>query len=258
MNPIKPKKYWGFIIMMSTAIFLFIFAILDLVFNTEVTYVLESLVMLSHVPHLNFTHAWFNIKIFQMFTRLIPLFLCSTEFHQLTDALKYFWRFENHQHLKDKIHRKLNIIHLGAKVYFYFTAGGFLIAIILTIFSYRYLMIYVYVPEILGRYFFLVLENVLIPLITVTVISFDYLILTFMQLTTIQFRILHAEISKLHFGQDQHQSNLKSQFTKIIKHHIFLLEFADKLKQIISLPFLFQYFTTVMAICMELYVSRKK
>ncbi|XP_019873019.1 odorant receptor 67b isoform X1 [Aethina tumida] len=118
-------------------------------------------------------------------------------------------------------------------------------------------MVYVYVPEILGRYFFLVLENVLIPLITLTVVSFDYLILTFMQLTIIQFQILHSEISKLYFGQDQHQSNLRSQFTKIIKHHIFLLEFADKLKQIISLPFLFQYFTTVMAICMELYVSRK-
>lgn len=122
----------------------------------------------------------------------------------------------------------------------------------------RTLPMYVYVPEALGSNFIWALETFTVPLLDLNVFSFDYLTFTFLQLTIMQFQLLNSSINQLKFGKGQDNEKLKMQLAKIIRHHIFLLEFVRTLKQVTSMPLLVQLFNTVSAFCIELYLMRNQ
>lgn len=193
-----------------------------------------------------------------MLSKTVALFCYSIEFHQLSEQLVHFWRFENEKQLKDKFHRRLTIIHKASKIYLSYSGFGLCVLLILIIFSSRELLVYVYVPHFLSANFILAFECVMIPLLTLNINSFDFLVFIFLQLTLIQFQLLESAIGKLNFKQDQNHENCKAQLDKIIEHQIFLLNFTDKLKNIMSFPLLIQILNTILAVCVELYALRNE
>lgn len=192
-----------------------------------------------------------------MLSKTMANFLYSNEFYQLFKDLKDFWRCEN-EPIKDKFNKRLRLIHKGAKICLSYMYVAIVILVLVSLFSSRSLPVYVYVPKTLGKKFIFALECVILPLITLNVITFDYLIFTFLQLIIMQFQLLNSAISKLNTELGQDQTNFKPQLLKIIKHHIFLLEFARRLKQIMSLPLFLQLFNSIPSLCFEMYLMRTK
>lgn len=191
-----------------------------------------------------------------MMSKTGAIFCFSKELQQLHKDLEHFWSFENDEQLKDYCYNKLISIHKGAKIYLSYFVFSIIMITIVPLVSSRSLQMYVYVPEALGTNFVWLLESLIIPLITVSVFAFDYLIFTFLQLTIMQFQLLNSSISKLNFGEHQDNHELKKRLVKLIKHHIFLLRFTKRLKRIMSLPLLVQLFNTVSALCIEMYLMR--
>lgn len=193
-----------------------------------------------------------------MLSKTGAIFFFSKGIRQLFEDLKYFWRFEDDEQLKEHCHNKLIRIHKGAKMYLSYFIFGISVLAIVPIVSPRSLPMYIYVPDVLGTKFVWALESLTIPLITISVFAFDHVIYTFLQLTIMQFQLLNSSISKLDLGAYQTNKKLKLRLVKVINHHNFLLKFIKRLKRIMSLSLLVQLFNTVSALCIELYLMRNK
>lgn len=196
--------------------------------------------------------------LFQTLSKTGAVFVFSLGFKQLTEDLKHFWSFEKEELLKEHCRHKLITIHKGARIYFSYLIVGLAITVALPLISPRSLPIYVYVPQSLGRNFIWLFENIILSVLCLCVFSFDYITFTFLQLTLMQFQLLNSSIRKLKFGNDQDNHILKMRLVKLIKHHIFLLNFTERLNRIMSLPIFFQMFSTVSTLCIEMYLMKNK
>lgn len=192
-----------------------------------------------------------------MLTKVGALLVFSDDLHQLYKDLDRFWSFEDDEKIKEKCSKELNLIHKLGKVYLYCCFVAIPLYILLPFISPKDLPIYCYVPESLSLKQVWFMQTLFIPLASIGFYSYDYIITTFLQLTVMQFKILNSTVSKLRFDEVNDQV-LRNQFGKFINHHKFLLNYAERLKIIMSIPVFIQFFTATSGICIEMYLIKTR
>lgn len=197
-------------------------------------------------------------EIFQVITKTLALFIHSNDYNQLTQELERFWRFETEEEFKNKVNKTLAWIYKGAVVCVVYLHVATFLFMLISVFSSRTMPFYSYVPKFLSRKFLSVFECSTFSTMALCAFCFDYINFIYLQLIIIQFKLINAAISKLNIERGQNQSNFRPEMVKIIKHHIFLLDYIDRLNQIMSLPLFFQVFNSIPSLCFELYLLKSK
>ncbi|CAH2010228.1 unnamed protein product [Acanthoscelides obtectus] len=99
-------------------------------------------------------------------------------------------------------------------------------------------------------------ENVFCVLLVITIITIDVLIMTIVILTTIQFKMVSAEVTKLFTDTSEMrytQNTFNQKLKKLIDHHNFLLHFASLINQTFTVSMVVYVGNIVSLLCIYMY-----
>nr|ALR72550.1 odorant receptor OR5 [Colaphellus bowringi] len=88
--------------------------------------------------------------------------------------------------------------------------------------------------------------------IIMPIIAMDLLLMTFISLTHIQFKMLNLEIDRV-FRRSERAK--KSEIARLVDHHNFLIDFSNRINNTFSTMLLAYIFVFVISMCVEMYKS---
>ncbi|KAG5877777.1 hypothetical protein JTB14_003174 [Gonioctena quinquepunctata] len=235
-------------------------AVLSLVYLMVLKYVYEG----ATVTDSDFTYDVSCMFLFlHGMLKTTTMFAKKAEIMKLLKETKFFWgerdlgRYPEILHQMKKDQKAIQNIARFMQVMNFFTSSGFLVEALFT--TEEILPARCYRPEWLNYYILLFCQEFICLLTVLLPISaMDFIFMTTVRLTRIQFRILNREMEQIFDGVKEEDTREKKRiFDRRIKrcvdHHDFLLRYGQQINETFSMSVLLFLIIIILSMCVEMY-----